>query len=112
MFGVGAFYHTIAPSWLSPFARDLLVGGAAALTKTVILYPLDTVKTRAQMQTTLIPSRIGDLYHGLLPASVRSSAGMGIWLSSRNILERSLPDVPFVPKHFLCGALSSMLVDL
>lgn len=120
MFGVGAVFKRSTPhTWPEPL-RDAVSGASAALTKTMVLHPVDTIKTRWQLQQAHRELRIMELYQGLAPAATRSALGMAIWLTSRNALERRLPptmtDDPIsgvdYPKHFICGAASSVLVDL
>jgi len=120
MFGVGAAVKRSLPQGWSEPRRDAVAGAVAALIKTALLHPLDTLKTRLQLRnqmgTAQVYMQLTSLYHGFLPAATRSSVGMAIWLVSRNLLERSLPESSsengHYPKHFVCGALSSVLVDL
>lgn len=113
LFGVGAVIKRQVPrEWPEP-VRDAASGAGAALAKTFILHPLDTVKCRWQLGMPW--SDLGGLYRGLGPAAFRSSFGMAVWLASRNHLERVLPDEGrfwSVTKHFAAGALSSALTDL
>jgi hypothetical protein len=95
--------------------RDAASGAGAALLKTATLHPLDTLKCRWQLGQP--KDRLGGLYNGFGPAAARSSAGMAIWLTSRNVLERLLePDDgsssarPW--RHFVSGAASSCLTDV
>ena len=114
LFGVGALIknHLIPAEWPEPM-RDMSSGAAAAFAKTSVLHPLDTVKCRWQLGMPL--HQLDGLYGGFVPAQLRSSVGMGIWLASRNQLERSLPhDGAYWPsvRHLVAGALSSLLTDL
>ena len=113
LFGVGAEIKKHVPrEWPEP-ARDMASGAAAAFAKTTMLHPLDTIKCRWQVGLPFY--QVSGLYSGLVPAQLRSSVGMGIWLSSRNQLERSLPDEGrfwSLFKPFIVGALSSALTDL
>jgi hypothetical protein len=114
LFGVGSVVKRHMPAtWPEP-ARDAASGVTAAFAKTAILHPLDTVKCRWQLGMAW--SQLAGLYSGFGPASVRSSCGMAIWLSSRNHLERTLPDEgrfwSSAGRHFVSGALSSALTDL
>ena len=114
LFGVGAEIKKHVPrEWPEP-ARDMASGAAAAFAKTTMLHPLDTIKCRWQVGLPFY--QVSGLYSGLVPAQLRSSVGMGIWLSSRNQLERSLPPDEgrfwSLFKPFIVGALSSALTDL
>lgn len=113
LFGVGAFIKGRVPAeWPEPI-RDAMSGATAALVKTSVLHPLDTVKCRWQLGMPW--DDLHGLYRGLGPATVRSSCGMAVWLASRNQLERTLPeDTPtwVACRHFIAGALSSALTDL
>lgn len=109
LFGVGSLIKSHVPAaWPEP-ARDAASGASAALVKTSLLHPVDTVKCRWQLG---MPRwQLDGLYRGLAPAVLRSSAGMAIWLASRNELERSLPDA-LPGRHLASGALSSAFTDL
>lgn len=111
LFGIGSLIKSVVPEqWPEP-ARDAASGAGAALIKTSVLHPLDSVKCRWQLGLPL--SELGGLYHGISPAIIRSSFGMAVWLTSRNALERNLPDqIDGPPRHFLAGAMSSLLTDL
>jgi hypothetical protein len=121
LFGIGSLAKSHVPaSWPEPL-RDASAGASAALIKTAVLHPLDTVKCRMQLQATplleALPAwrHVHQLYAGLSPAVVRSSAGMAVWLTSRNHLERTLPEEGrfwALARHFVAGALSSALTDL
>ena len=119
LFGVGAAIKRRVPTtWPEP-VRDASSGAAAALCKTVLLHPLDTIKCRWQLGMGAYGGAAGGgvsgLYAGVGPATLRSSVGMAIWLSSRNHLERTLPDDEGfwrTSRHFWAGALSSALTDL
>lgn len=109
LFGVGAAIKGATPSYWPEPMRDAASGAGAAFIKTSVLHPLDSVKCRWQLGLPL--SELSGLYHGLSPALVRSSAGMAVWLMSRNFLERELPgETPW--RHFLAGAGSSLITDL
>lgn len=113
LFGVGAFIKQQSPQAWSEPVRDAASGAGAALVKTLVLHPIDTIKCRWQVEQHAL--QLSGLYRGLAPAIVRSSFGMGIWLTSRNTLERSLPDHSDgwrFARSFLSGALSSALTDL
>eukprot|EP00966_Prymnesium_polylepis_P101140 2342285-Prymnesium_polylepis.1 len=94
------------------------------------LHPLDTIKCRWQLGQSRY--ELSGLYNGFSAAAVRSAGGMAVWLATRNYLERVLPDeqsaespvgrvlpagvasvlVSSTARHFLSGALASMLTDL
>eukprot|EP00965_Chrysotila_dentata_P250899 6209709-Pleurochrysis_carterae.AAC.2 len=87
LFGLGSVIKKKLPeSWAEP-VRDAASGGGAALFKTVMLHPADTIKCRWQLGQPR--SELGGLYQGFGPAAMRSSVGMAIWLSVRNV--RVLP---------------------
>lgn len=110
LFGVGALVKKQLPAhWPEP-ARDAVGGAGAASIKTLLLHPLDTVKCRWQLGSPRWEAR--GLYNGLGPAITRSSAGMAIWLSSRNWLERSMPEGGLLAGHLLSGGLASIIVDV
>ena len=104
-------------SWPEP-ARDAAGGMGAGLGKTVLLHPLDTIKTRWQLSQPTRPvehrsiaSFIAGLYRGVAPAATRSSVGMAIWLTARNALEGGLPQqMPW--RHFVAGFLASSINDI
>lgn len=108
VFGLGASIKQGIPTSVPEPIRDATAGATAAVIKTCTLHPLDVLKTRWQMQ--MKHPRVAELYFGLLPAATRSSVGMAIWVSTRNALERSVPDIR--GKHFICGALSGVFADL
>ncbi len=113
LFGVASMVKRHVPAeWPEPL-RDATSGALAAFSKTSLLHPLDTIKCRWQVGLPL--SELGGLYHGLGPALLRSSGGMGIWLASRNHLERVLPDDSRgwrASRHLVAGAASTVLTDL
>ena len=115
LFGLGSCMLARVPAaWPEP-ARDAAAGGSAAFLKTALLHPIDSVKTRRQLGMGWGAHGIATgLYNGLGPATLRSSVGMAIWLTTRNSLERSLPDdTPTwrATRHLVSGALSSLFTD-
>ena len=109
LFGIGTIVRSHVPAAWPETTRDASSGACAALAKTALLHPVDTVKCRWQLG---MPRwQLNGLYRGLAPAALRSSVGMSIWLASRNELERSLPET-LHGRHLLSGALSSALTDL
>lgn len=115
LFGVGSYARKATPeSWPDPF-RDAVSGAGAALIKTAVLHPADTLKCRWQLGQAR--DEVRGLYQGFAPAALRSSLGMAIWLSSRNALERRLAPAADGPdtrpwRHFVSGAASSCMTDL
>ena len=114
-FGSGATIKQKLPPYLPEVVRDALSGGASAFCATTLLFPLDALKTRWQVDLGY-PS-LRQMYQGLLPAVTYSSCGMALWVVSRNALERNIPEPPsgshLTPwKHFLCGGLAGMLVQI
>jgi hypothetical protein len=115
LFGVGSYARRATPeSWPDPL-RDAVSGAGAALFKTAVLHPADTLKCRWQLGQPR--DQLSGLYQGFAPAALRSSVGMAIWLSSRNALERRLAPAAGEPdarpwRHFISGAASSCLTDL
>lgn len=119
LFGLGAYLleQHVPRHWPEP-ARDASAGASAALLKTALLHPIDSIKCRWQLGMGTGSGYWG-LYRGLAPAAVRSSAGMGIWLAARNVLERELPELAppgafcsgEAARHLLAGAISSLVTD-
>ncbi|KAL1526824.1 hypothetical protein AB1Y20_015516 [Prymnesium parvum] len=123
LFGISTIIRDQMPQqWPEP-ARDASSGFGAALIKTICLHPLDTIKCRWQLGQPRYD--LNGLYNGFSAAATRSAGGMAIWLAARNHLERVLPDenssrsarVPSFlvsdnARHFLSGAIASMLTDL
>lgn len=115
LFGVGSYFRSRTPeSWPDPM-RDAVSGAGAALFKTATLHPVDTLKCRWQLGQP--KDQMGGLYQGFVPAALRSSVGMAIWLASRNAFERALASPEDDPtarpwRHFASGAASSCLTDL
>uniref|UniRef100_A0A6S9WFC8 Uncharacterized protein n=2 Tax=Chrysotila carterae TaxID=13221 RepID=A0A6S9WFC8_CHRCT len=116
LFGLGSVIKKKLPeSWAEP-VRDAASGGGAALFKTVMLHPADTIKCRWQLGQPR--SELGGLYQGFGPAAMRSSVGMAIWLSVRNALERALQpsdpaEGPLISyRQFISGATASVVTDL
>ena len=78
------------------------------------LYPIDTVKTRLQLQMPL--PRLQRVYDGFAPAVSHAIFGRALWMVSRNALEDRVPN-PEDPgllywKHFCCGGLTGVMVTL
>jgi hypothetical protein len=128
LFGISTMLRDrIPPHWPEP-VRDGASGFGAAFTKTVCLHPMDTIKCRWQLGQPR--SNLSGLYNGLGAAVTRSAGGMAIWLALRNHLERTLPQeaagawastlpqglgrflMSDAARHFVCGALASMVTDL
>ena len=86
LFGAGsAIKQRLPPAWPEVLG-DAVGGASAALIKTALLHPLDTVKCRWQLGQP--HARLHSLYNGFAPAATRSAVGMAIWLSTRNGCER------------------------
>ena len=113
LFGMGSYFKSAMPDTLPEPARDALSGGGAAMIKTVALHPIDTMKTRWQLGQERF--NFFGMYRGVTPATIRSSFGMAIWLTTRNALERSLEpgqgESPRWWRHLASGALSSVMTD-
>jgi hypothetical protein len=112
MFAVATKIKDATPKTWSEPARDATSGGGAAVIKTVLLHPLDTVKTRWQLGQ---PGwGLTGLYNGVVPAIARSSPGMAIWLATRNYLSRELPEgwVSDTARHGIVGMMSSVITDM
>lgn len=106
-FGSGAAVKSRLPTSWPELARDAVSGGSSAVATTTVLFPIDTLKTRWQLGRA--SPRLPQLYQGFTPAVIYSAFGMSIWLCSRNILERTIPDPGRSSalqhwKHFVCGA--------
>ena len=105
------------PTWPEPL-RDAAGGMGAGLGKTLLLHPLDTIKTRWQLgqpgrpaEQTAVACFVSGLYRGVSPAATRSAVGMAIWLTTRNGLEERLP--PQLPlRHFVAGFFASFATDM
>ena len=114
-FGAGAVFKArLPPSW-PEYARDACAGGLSALTSTTLLFPIDTLKTRWQMNMT--SPRLDQMYQGFRPAASYSAFGMALWVMMRNALERNLPEpiggsALAYWKHFLCGGLAGVAVQV
>ncbi|EOD40755.1 hypothetical protein EMIHUDRAFT_222527 [Emiliania huxleyi CCMP1516] len=89
-FGSGAAVKSRLPTSWPELARDAVSGGSSAVATTTVLFPIDTLKTRWQLGRA--SPRLPQLYQGFTPAVIYSAFGMSIWLCSRNILERTIPD--------------------
>mmetsp|Transcript_17066 Transcript_17066/g.43834 ORF Transcript_17066/g.43834 Transcript_17066/m.43834 type:complete len:330 (+) Transcript_17066:72-1061(+) len=119
LFGGSTFIkqHCTSPSWPEPF-RDAAGGMGAGLGKTMLLHPLDTIKTRWQLSQPARPLSqralldfVSGLYRGVAPAAIRSAVGMAIWLTARNFFEESLPSHLYL-RHFISGFLASTTNDI
>ncbi len=88
-FGSGAAFKQQLPiHWPEP-VRDAAAGSLAAISATTLLFPLDTLKTRWQLN---LPSpSLVQVYQGFQPAVAYSAFGMALWVVSRNSLERTIP---------------------
>ena len=83
---------------------------SSATATTTIVFPLDTLKTRMQNGLAMPPTLSG-FYSGYTPAAFYSALGMGLWVGSRNKLER---DIRYngPGKHLLTGAIAGVFVQL
>eukprot|EP00931_Biecheleriopsis_adriatica_P053196 TRINITY_DN31106_c0_g1_i1.p1 TRINITY_DN31106_c0_g1~~TRINITY_DN31106_c0_g1_i1.p1 ORF type:complete len:262 (+),score=35.16 TRINITY_DN31106_c0_g1_i1:104-889(+) len=108
LFGLGTVIKNCTPAHWPEISRDAASGASAALVKTSFLHPVDTIKCRWQLGQA--KHKFAGLYNGFGPAAVRSAGGMGIWLSTRNYLERTLPEHHW--RHFVSGATASIVTDL
>ena len=112
MFGFATIIKDATPSTWSEPARDATSGGGAAVVKTMVLHPLDTMKTRWQLGQPRW--EVMGLYNGVVPAMLRSSPGMAIWMSLRNFLSREVPEglMSDTSRHFIIGCASSTVTDV
>lgn len=112
-FGSGAVVKQRLPDWWPVVLSDAVAGGTSACVSTTALYPLDTIKTRWQLG---LPSpSLRHMYNGFLPAISYSAVGMSLWVVSRNMLERTLPEPSgalVYSKHFLCGGIAGFFVQI
>jgi hypothetical protein len=100
-------------AWPEP-ARDAVSMASSAFICSCFLYPIDTVKTRLQLQMPL--PRLQRVYDGFAPAVSHAIFGRALWMVSRNALEDRVPN-PEDPgllywKHFCCGGLTGVMVTL
>jgi hypothetical protein len=119
-FGSGAAFKQHLPLHWPEAGRDIVAGGSSALASTVVLFPLDTLKTR--WQTGMPAPALHQLYYGFSPAAAHSkysrlepgskscldhycialtdharayragAFGMALWVVVRNALERTFPE--------------------
>ena len=104
-----AFKRSLPLSW-PEVVRDVVAGASSATATTTIVFPLDTLKTRMQNGLAMPPTLSG-FYSGYTPAAFYSALGMGLWVGSRNKLER---DIRYngPGKHLLTGAIAGVFVQL
>lgn len=114
IFSTGSKLKQHMPSNLPEVARDALSMGTSALICSGFLFPMDTVKTRVQLQMALPRPR--ELYGGFFPATAHTAVGRALWMSSRNMLESAIPNPESQQllywKHFLCGGATGVFVTV
>ena len=81
----------LPPRWPETVC-DGASGAGAALVKTLVLHPLDTLKTRLQLGQPYTELR--NLYNGIGAAVVRSSGGMASSSSSRYMRAIAISSAP------------------
>jgi hypothetical protein len=114
IFGGGSQFKSRLPAtWPEP-ARDAVSMAGSAFLCTGFLFPMDTVKTRIQVQQPL--PAMNELYRGFAPAVSHSIFGRAMWMTTRNWLEATVPtpeDAAMASwKHFLCGGVTGVGVTL
>ena len=109
-FGSASAFKQYLPDTWPELARDVTAGATSAVAATTLVFPLDTLKTRMQNGLTM-PSSLYGFYSGFRPAASYSAIGMGLWVATRNGLERKIPyDGP--GKHLITGAAAGIAVQL
>lgn len=116
LFGAGSKLKKQMPSSIPEPVRDALSMASSALICSGFLFPLDTVKTRMQLQMALPRLRPSDLYHGFSPALFHSVIGRALWMSTRNGVEGVVPNPEsqrlLYWKHFMCGGVTGVFVTM
>ena len=97
--------------WPEP-ARDAVSMASSAFICSCFLFPIDTIKTRMQLQMAL--PQVHQLFSGFAPAVSHAIFGRALWMVSRNSLEHRIPN-PVDPrllywKHFCCGGFTGAMV--
>jgi len=114
IFATGSKLKQHMPAGLPEIARDALSMATSALLCSGFLFPMDTVKTRMQLQMAL--PRPTELYGGFFPAVSHSIVGRALWMSVRNTLESVVPNPDnqrlVYWKHFMCGGVTGVLVTV
>lgn len=114
IFATGSKLKKHMPPSLPEPARDALSMACSALICSGFLFPMDTVKTRMQLQMAL--PRLREVYGGFFPAVSHSIVGRALWMSSRNTLESLVPNPDsqrmLYWKHFMCGGVTGVLVTV
>ncbi|EXJ79640.1 hypothetical protein A1O3_07919 [Capronia epimyces CBS 606.96] len=126
---------------LSPASVETIAGLSAGLVATIIVHPLDMIKTRLQVDTSAHPllnssrsvlrdiwrnegsARISALYRGLTPNLVGNSAGWGLYFlwyrKAQDVIrkirgyqqDQRLTSVDYLSASALSGALSAVLTN-
>ena len=113
-FGTGSQIKQRLPWHWPEMLKDAIAGASSACLSTTLLFPLDTVKTRYQMNMST--PNIVEMYRGFQPAVLYSAFGMGLWVVSRNGLERTLTTertgLEGHSKHLITGGLAGVLVQV
>merc|ERR1740121_430212 len=112
IFAAGSKLKTHMPTGLPEIARDSMSMALSAFLCSGVLFPMDTVKTRMQLQMAM--PRPTELYRGFVPAVSHSTVGRAMWMSLRNTLESIVPNPDnqrrLYWKHFMCGGATGVLV--
>ena len=98
-------------SWPEP-ARDAVSMASSALIVHCVTFPMDTVKTRLQMQMRMPAFSPTQLYQGFAPAVLHTMVGRGLWVPARNALEQRFNQDEQYWMNFLCGGVTSAGVTM
>jgi len=88
--------HSFNVSNLSPISKAFLAGSFSGTCSTVLLQPLDLLKTKIQSggggsmfsvtKAVVSQERLGGLWRGLVPSLARTVPGVGIYFASLHVL--------------------------